>query len=311
MQGVVKSIDKVRKVVYLSSDGDMVSKCVMKDLKGISLDLLVPGMMVNARLQSTLDNEIMLSFLTYFTGTVDIFNLQNAFPSSNWKKQYEKNKKLVKTGEIYERSKVIRVDKDWGLLLEIPSSLVPTLAYVTISDVADEDVHKLEKKYKEGTVVRARILGFRHLEGLAMGVLKASAFEGAVFTHADVKPGMVVTAKVIAVKSPGAIGQFPSGVKALCPLQHMSEYDIVKPHKKFKVGAELVFRVLGCKSKRITVTHKKTLVNSKLSILSSYTDATEGLVTHGWIMKIDQHGCSVRFYNGVQGFAPSGTDIDR
>ena len=29
-----------------------------------------------------------------------------------------------------------------------------------------------------------------------------------------------------------------------------------------QVGAELVFRVLGCKSKRITVTHKKTLVCS-------------------------------------------------
>lgn len=27
-----------------------------------------------------------------------------------------------------------------------------------------------------------------------------------------------------------------------------------------QVGAELFFRVLGCKSKRITVTHKKTLV---------------------------------------------------
>lgn len=29
-----------------------------------------------------------------------------------------------------------------------------------------------------------------------------------------------------------------------------------------KVGAELLFRVLGCKSKRITVTHKKSLVCS-------------------------------------------------
>lgn len=29
----------------------------------------------------------------------------------------------------------------------------------------------------------------------------------------------------------------------------------------FQVGAELVFRVLGCKSKRITVTYKKTLVS--------------------------------------------------
>ncbi|KAF2548356.1 hypothetical protein F2Q70_00023584 [Brassica cretica] len=69
-----------------------------------------------------------------------------------------------------------------------------------------------------------------------------------------------------------------------------------------KVGAELIFRVLGCKSKRITVTCKKTLVKSKLPILSSYADATEGLVTHGWITKIEKHGCFVRFYNGVQGF---------
>ena len=43
-----------------------------KDLKGISIDLLIPGMMVDARVQSTLENGIMLSFLTYFTGTVSL-----------------------------------------------------------------------------------------------------------------------------------------------------------------------------------------------------------------------------------------------
>lgn len=41
--------------------------------------------------------------------------------------------------------------------------------------------------------------------------------------------------KVIAVENFGAIVQFPSGVKALCPLPHMSELEIVKPPKKFKV----------------------------------------------------------------------------
>jgi rRNA biogenesis protein RRP5 len=41
-----------------------------KDLKGMSIDLLVPGMMVNARVKSILENGVMLSFLTYFTGTV-------------------------------------------------------------------------------------------------------------------------------------------------------------------------------------------------------------------------------------------------
>ncbi|KAF2307727.1 hypothetical protein GH714_031256 [Hevea brasiliensis] len=335
LQGIVRSIDKTRKVVYLSSEPDALSKCVMKDLKGISIDLLVPGMMVNARVQSTLENGIMLSFLTYFTGTVDVLHLQNAFPTSNWKDDYNNNKKVnarilfidpstravgltlnqhlihnntplmhVKVGDIYDSAKVVRVDKGLGLLLEIPSTPVSTPAYVSISDVAENEVGKLEKKFKEGSKIRVRILGYKHLEGLATGILKASAFEGTVFTHSDVKPGMIVRAKILAVDSFGAIVQFPGGVKALCPLRHMSEFEIAKPRKKFKVGAELVFRVLGCKSKRITVTHKKTLVKSKLAILSSYVDVTDGLITHGWITKIEKHGCFVHFYNGVQGFAP-------
>ncbi|CAL5439115.1 unnamed protein product [Camellia sinensis] len=321
LQGVVKSVNKTRKVVYLSSDADMVSKCVTKELKGISIDLLIPGMMVNACVQSTLENGIMLSFLTYFTGTVDIFHLQKAFPTSNWKDDYNQNKKvnarilfidtftravgltlsphllwssffgsimqLVKTGDIFDHSKVIRVDRGFGLLLEVPTSPIPTPAY---------DVRKLEKNFKQGSHVRVQILGFRHLEGLAMGVLKSSAFKGSVFTHSDVKPGMVVRAKVTVVDNFGAIVQFPSGVKSLCPLRHMSEFEIAKPRKKFQVGAELQFRVLGCKSKRITVTHKKTLLNQCLELLV-HTDATEGLITHGWITKIENHGCFVRFYN--------------
>lgn len=334
LQGIVKSVDRSRKVVHMSPDLDMVSKCVTKELKSISIDLLVPGMMVNACVQSTLENGILLSFLTYFTGTVDLFNLDKTFLSSNWKTGYSKNIKfnarilfidpstraigltlkpqlisnnspacLVKIGDVFEECEVVRVDKGSGLLLKVPTVPDPTPTYVNVTDIADKEV-KLDKIFKEGSSVRVRILRYRHLEGLATGTLKTSAFEGSVFTHSDVKPGMVVKAKVIAVDSFGAIVKLASGVKALCPLRHMSEFEIAKPRKKFEVGIELVFRVLGCKSKRITVTHKKTLVKSKLEILSSFADATEGLVAHGWITKIEKHGCFVRFYNGVQGFCP-------
>ncbi|CAJ1967373.1 unnamed protein product [Sphenostylis stenocarpa] len=375
LQGLVRSIDKVRKVVYLSSDPDTMSKSVTKDLRGLSIDLLVPGMMVNARVKSILENGVMLSFLTYFTGTVDLFHLQNIYPGTKWKDKYIESQKVekwwvvsrilfidpssrsvgltlnphlvqntappshVKIGDIYDNSKVARVDKGSGLLLEVPSIPESTPAFVSISDIAEEEIQKLEKKFKEGNRVRVRILGLRYLEGIATGVLKASAFEEEVFTHSDVKPGMVVKAKILSVDSFGAIVQIPGGVKALCPLRHMSELEISKPGKKFKirhfvdevftwiivqVGAELVFRVLGVKSKRVTVTHKKTLelcraafveatgdgmgvrknVKSKHGIISSYADATDGLITHGWLTKIEVHGCFVRFYNGVQGYAP-------
>ncbi|KAI0529621.1 hypothetical protein KFK09_002175 [Dendrobium nobile] len=335
LQCVVKSVDKARAVVYTSSSADLVSKYVTKDLKGLSIDLLVPGMLVNAHVHSTLENGIRLSFLNYFTGTVDIFHLQNSFPTDNWKNDYTQRKKVnarvlfidpstravgltlnphlvhykpppmhVKTGEIYEKSCILRIDENFGLLLNIPSSPEHTPAYVLRFDVSDEEVLKLKKKFKQGDYARLRVLGIRHLEGLAIGTLKASAFERPVFTHSDVKPGMLVRAQVIVVESFGAIVQFASGVKALCPYRHMSEFERVKPSKKFKVGAEFLFRVLGCKSKRITVTHKKTLVKSKLGILASHADAIEGLITHGWITKIENHGCYVKFYNGILGFCP-------
>lgn len=41
-----------------------------------------------------------------------------------------------------------------------------------MTDVADKDLRKLEKSFKEGNLVRVRVLGFRHLEGLATGTLK-------------------------------------------------------------------------------------------------------------------------------------------
>ena len=49
-----------------------------------------------------------------------------------------------------------------------------------------------------------------------------------MFTHLDVKPRMVIRAKAIALDSFGAIMQFPGGVKALCPVRHMSEFESSK-----------------------------------------------------------------------------------
>lgn len=40
---------------------------------------------------------------------------------------------LVQAGEIFDQSKIIRIDKGFGLLLEIPSSPTPTPAYVSVS----------------------------------------------------------------------------------------------------------------------------------------------------------------------------------
>jgi rRNA biogenesis protein RRP5 len=49
--------------------------------------------------------------------------------------------------------------------------------------VAEEEVRKLEKKFKEGSRVRVRVLGFRHLEGLATGILKVILLLNIIFKY--------------------------------------------------------------------------------------------------------------------------------
>lgn len=57
---------------FLVHDGAFEYLMQTKDLKGISIDLLIPGMMVNARVKSVLENGVLLSFLNYFSGTVSV-----------------------------------------------------------------------------------------------------------------------------------------------------------------------------------------------------------------------------------------------
>ncbi len=42
---------------------------------------------------------------------------------------------------------------------------------------------------------------------------------------------------------------------------------------------------------------------SKLKPITSYEDAVEGLVTHGFITGFEDYGCFVSFYNDVKGLA--------
>lgn len=56
--------------------------------------------------------------------------------------------------------------------------------------------------------------------------------------------------------------------------------------------------------KKLILTLKKSLVQSKLPVLSSYEDAKPGLITHGFVVCAREFGCIVKFYNDVKGLVP-------
>ncbi|BBM98348.1 rRNA biogenesis protein RRP5 [Marchantia polymorpha subsp. ruderalis] len=332
--GVVASVDKKRGTVNLIVDQKAVAAAVVLEQEGFSVEQLIPGSLVNAKVRAVLRDGLLVSFLTYMNGTVNMFHLDVPLVGPKWAETYAVNHKLkarilyvdpvtkmvgltlnldlvhnrvpswaVKSGDIFNNALVRRVDATIGLLLELPSKPNSSAAYVHISNASDGHIDKLEKKFTEGKKVKARVTGFRIMDGLAIASLKTAVLEQLILSHADVKVGMLVHATVVAVESFGAIVQIGEGLKGLCPLQHMSEYQRSTPSPKFQVGAKLKFRVISIdsESKKVTLTHKKTLVSSKLTPITSFEDAVEGMVTYGWITGIEDYGCFVSFYNDVKG----------
>ncbi|KAI7736982.1 hypothetical protein M8C21_005395 [Ambrosia artemisiifolia] len=121
---------------------------------------------------------------------------------------------LVKIGDIFDDSKVVRVDRGSGLLLEIPSAPIPTPAYVNVSDLSDKEIKKWEKSFKEGSLVRVRVSGFRLLEGLATGVLKIAKLHYSGMKSSSLKwvkdfpIGNVIEGTVHEVKDSGVVISF-------------------------------------------------------------------------------------------------------
>lgn len=57
-------------------------------------------------------------------------------------------------------------------------------------------------------------------------------------------------------------------------------------------------------NKMITLSRKKSLMETTLPLFLSYKDARLGLISHGFIVCVKDFGCIVRFYGDVKGLVP-------
>lgn len=105
---------------------------------------------------------------------------------------------------------------------------------------------------------------------------------------------------------------------------HYADITLKHPSKRFKPGASIKCRVGGIftcdnvlpshtliqvltvdpERKRISLSAKKTLIESTLPVLSKFEDARIGLVTHAVVFKVTEKGLQVEFFNGFKSFVP-------
>lgn len=206
-------------VTQVTVSHDSVAAASVKDAAGaMTLAGLLPGMLVTAKVRAVLADGLLVTFLTFFNGTIDQFHLAEPIPSADWRSRYAEGQKLrarviyvdpstkraglsllphllnvrmpaavPMLGEVFDAAVVRRVEPALGLFLELPRAAAAAAeagaeaqaapAFAHVSNLADGRVERVDKAFKVGQAVRARVIGFRLVDGLALVSLKPSVLK--------------------------------------------------------------------------------------------------------------------------------------
>eukprot|EP00887_Chlorella_sp_A99_P001742 scaffold19.g1742.t1 len=293
--------------VIVSGERDAVAGAAAREWEGLNIGSLLPGALVTARVRNVLGDGLLASFLTYFTATVDPFHL--GWAGADWRKHFSPQQRLRARilyvdpsskrvgltllphllacslpenfpllGQVFEAATVLRVDPGLGLLCTLPPPAEggPPLApgFAHISNLADERVEEVERRFRPTQRVRCRVIGFRPMDGLAALSLKPSVVDQHILSLADLRPGMPVSATVDRVEDHGLLCHVTSTIRAAVPLLHVSDVPSWKALRKFKEGQKVSGR-----------------------------DAMPGSRSHGVVTGVQDFGVFVSFYGGVAGLA--------
>ncbi|XP_042545191.1 protein RRP5 homolog isoform X1 [Dipodomys spectabilis] len=328
-------VDEVKSnggVVSLSIGHSEISTALATEEQNWTLSNLLPGLVVKAQVQKVTPFGLKLNFLTFFTGVVDFMHLEPKKVGTYISKQTVRACILC----VHPRTRIVRLSlrpiflqpgrpltrlscQHLGAVLDdVPvrgffnkagatfTLKDGALAYARLSHLSDSKKVFNPDAFKPGNTHKCRIIDYSQMDELALLSLKTSIIKAQYLRYHDIKTGAVVKGTVLTIKPFGMLVKVGEQIKGLVPTMHLADILIKNPEKKYHIGDEVKCRVLLCdpEAKKLIMTLKKTLIMSKLPIITSYNDAKPGLQTHGVILRARDYGCIVKFYNDVQGLVP-------
>uniref|UniRef100_A0A8B9P867 Protein RRP5 homolog n=1 Tax=Apteryx owenii TaxID=8824 RepID=A0A8B9P867_APTOW len=329
---VIEEVKNEGRIVRLSIDRSEVAASLATERQNWTLSNLLPGLVVKARVQKVAPLGITLSFLSSFTGLVDFMHMDpkkslNYSPNQVVKAcilSIHPTSKVVRLtlrqaflhpggspnqlsndrmGAVVEESTVKAFFKQFGAIFELDDG---SLAFARLKHLSKTRKSFKPAAFKTGCKHKCRIIDYSLMDEMCILSLKYQIIEAQFLQYQDVHTGDVVKGKVLALKPIGMQVKVTDGIKGLVPSMHLADMILKQPEKKYNVGDEVRCRVLECRpaERKLILTLKKTLVQSKLPVLSNYEEAKPGLITHGFVVCAREFGCIVKFYNDVKGLVP-------
>ncbi|XP_073541438.1 protein RRP5 homolog [Phyllobates terribilis] len=328
---VIDEVKNSGRIVRLSITQSDVATAIATEEQKWTLNNLLPGLVVKAQVQKVSSDRVTLSFLSSYTGVVDFLHLESKKVNSYKKDQtvkacilwIDRSSKAIRLtlqkcflqpgssvmqlssdriGTLHERCTVTALHKRAGAVFNLDGE---TLGFSFKRELALTKLKTLQK-FKEGTVHKGRVIEFSPMDQTLLLSFRKEVLEGLYLRLEDVQVGQVLEGTVNSITPIGMVVDITKRLNGIVPTLHLADVTLKQPEKKYTPGTKIKCRVLSVDpaAKKLILTRKKILINSKLPILTTYHDATPGLVTHGFIRSVRSCGCVVRFYNNVQGLAP-------
>lgn len=309
-----------------------------------SVKSVLPGSLVQALVTEVSTEGVTLQLLGFFDGTVDRIHLrhegkalkvgqkvkarvlyqhsadpprfalalsQHLIDMDSRKVKAEEDDALVPVQERYplgavlESAKVIKIESERGLYLEVEKGLE---GFAHISQVSDDHLPTLTTSgpWKVNTLHRGRVVGYHGFDGMLQIALKPSVFEQEFLQLTDFQVGEPVKATIKTVSETALFVKLPGNIDAVVWPNHFADIKLKHPGRRFKPESTLKCKVLvvDLERKRIALTAKKTLVESDLPVISKYEDAKPGLITNGVVFKVFEKHILVEFYNNLKAYIP-------
>ncbi|KAF8973590.1 hypothetical protein BDZ97DRAFT_1751613 [Flammula alnicola] len=213
---------------------------------------------------------------------------------------------LYPVGTTLEAVNVLRLEAERGLIVEIEPGVE---GFVHISHTSDDHVPSLSSSgpWKPGSIHPARVTGYFAFDGLLQLSLKPSVIQQKYLQVSDVEVGEIVKGTIKKLTPTGLFVSLSGGIDGVVWPNHYADITLKHPAKRFKEGASIKCRVLVVdpERKRISLTAKKTLVESPLPIIAKPEDVMPGIVTHAVVFKVYEKHLLVEFYNNMKAIVPS------
>ena len=125
--------------------------------------------------------------------------------------------------------------------------------------------------------------------------------------EALLRPGSVVTGRIVGMEPFGAFVDIGRGIVALLPTAYISAARIRHPNERFRVGQKIlaVVKVFDRENRRITLTHKE-LLGTWLENASRFS---EGDTVRGTVRGVMDYGCFVELAPNLSGLTDQREDL--